>query len=97
MTVLLERSDFTIREGAEADFSAAMVERGLPILRAVPGASLVQFGRGVERPSAFMLLVAWESMDAHKTYNTTQACQDIRALIGGFATGGAMEHFEMEG
>ncbi|MET0363316.1 MAG: antibiotic biosynthesis monooxygenase family protein [Sphingobium sp.] len=93
--MLLERSDFTIREGAEEAFETAMVERGLPILRAVPGASGVRLGRGVERPSAFMLLVVWETMDAHTAYNQTTACQDIRALIGGFATGGAMEHFLM--
>ncbi|HEX7874652.1 MAG TPA: antibiotic biosynthesis monooxygenase family protein [Sphingobium sp.] len=93
--MLLERSDFTIREGAEDAFEAAMEERGLPILRAVPGASGVRLGRGVERPSAFMLLVAWDTMDAHKAYNLTPECQEIRALIGGFATGGAMEHFTM--
>lgn len=95
--MLVERSDFTIREGAEEDFAAAMRDKGLPILRAVPGASNVGFGRGVERPSAFTLLVTWESMDAHKAYNTTPECLEIRQLIGGFATGGAMEHFEMEG
>lgn len=93
--MLVERSDFVIRTGAEELFQAAMTERGLPILRSVPGASAVRLGRGVERPSAFMLLVTWESMRAHEAYNLTPECQEIRTLISGFATSGAMEHFEI--
>ncbi|MFT3968636.1 MAG: antibiotic biosynthesis monooxygenase family protein [Sphingobium sp.] len=93
--MLVERSDFTVRAGTGDAFEAAMQERGLPILRGVPGALSVRLGRGVERPDAFMLLVEWEAMAAHKAYNLTPECQEIRALIGGFATSGAMEHFEI--
>ncbi|MCE7798464.1 antibiotic biosynthesis monooxygenase [Sphingobium sufflavum] len=95
--MLVERSDFTIRAGSEEGFQDAMATRGVPLLQGVPGVLSVQCGRGVERPDAFMLLVAWESMDAHKAYNLMPECQELRALIGGFATGGSMEHFEMPG
>ncbi|HEX7822277.1 MAG TPA: hypothetical protein VF463_16835 [Sphingobium sp.] len=37
--------------------------RGIPLLEAVAGVIWAQVGRGVERPNAFMLLVAWESME----------------------------------
>ena len=93
---LLERSEIQIKEGMEEGFAAAMRERGTPLLAGVPGVNSVKVGRGVENPGKFMILVAWETMDAHTAFNKSQACKDLRALIGPFSKGGAMEHFEMQ-
>jgi len=93
--MLLERAEILINEGLEPGFATAMQDRGLPILSAVPGVLSVNLGRGVENPGKFMLLVEWESMDAHSAYNKSPACGEIRALIRGFAKGGSMEHFTM--
>lgn len=94
--MLVERTDLTIDEARASAFEAAMVERGVPLLRAVPGVLAVDFGRGVEHPTKFMLLVTWETMDAHRAYNLTAVCGEVRQLIGSFApTAAAMEHFEM--
>lgn len=94
--MLVERTDLTIDEARAADFEAAMADKGVPILKAVPGALAVSFGRGVEHPTKFMLLVTWETMEAHKAYNTTPACTALRQLIGGYApVSAAMEHFEL--
>ena len=93
--MLVERAELQIREGMEQEFSAAMADRGLPMLRKVPGVSSVQMGRGVEHPQKFMLLVHWDSMDSHIAFTKSAAMSELRSLFGPYSTGGAMEHFEM--
>lgn len=93
--VLVERSELTVAEGKEDAFTAAMRETGTALLRRVDGVKSVQVGRGIENPQKFMLLVEWESMDAHSAYSQTPASQQFRALVGPLVQGGAMEHFEI--
>jgi len=93
--MLLERAEILVTEGSESDFAAAMSERGVPLLAAVPGVKSVSFGRGVENPAKFMLLVEWESLEAHAAYNKTPSCTRLRELIRPYAKGGSMEHFQM--
>jgi len=93
--MLVERSELLIKEGMEEQFAAAMGERGVALLQGVPGVTSVKMGRGVENPNKFILLVQWVNMDAHKEFNRSPACTDLRQLIGPFSKGGAMEHFEM--
>lgn len=93
--MLVERSDLVIKAGSEAEFHDVMTTRGVPLLEGVSGVIWAKLGRGVERPNAFMLMVAWESMDHHKAYNDMPECLELRQIIGGFAEGGSMEHYEM--
>jgi len=93
--MLIERAELLIREGQEDGFSAAMKVQGIGMLACVPGVVSVQMGRGVENPNKFMLLVEWESMDAHVAYNKSPVCGEFRVLIGRFSKGGSMEHFRM--
>jgi len=93
--MLLERAEILIKEGSEQEFTAAMDEHGLPTLRAVPGVKSVRFGRGVENPSKFMLLVEWHSMDAHTAFSKSSTYQPFLKIIGPYSKGGSMEHFEM--
>ena len=79
---LIERTDLSIKEGMETQFAQAMRERGVPLLMSVPGVQSVSFGRGVENSGKFMLLVQWETMEAHEAYRQTPAAQALRALIG---------------
>jgi heme-degrading monooxygenase HmoA len=94
--MLMERSEITAKQGLEQEFFASMITRGVPLLANVPGVRWVQFGRGVEHPQKFMLLVVWETMDAHTAFTKTPARTELGALIRPFSTGGAMEHFEMD-
>jgi heme-degrading monooxygenase HmoA len=94
--MLLERAEILINEGREQAFSTTMKDRGTQLLASVPGVISVSFGQGVENPGKFMLLVEWESLDAHKAYNKSPVCGEVRALIGGFSKGGSMEHFTMD-
>ena len=93
--MLLERSEILITEGQEEAFHIAMTETGLPLLTSVPGVISVNMGRGVENPGKFMLLLQWESMDAHIAFNKSPACGTLRTLIGRFSKGGQTEHFAM--
>jgi heme-degrading monooxygenase HmoA len=92
--MLLERAELTIREGMEEKFAAAMHDEGIPLLLSVPGVNSAKMGRGVENPGKFMLLVHWDSMDAHAAFGASPASKALRAVIGPFSTGGAMEHFD---
>jgi quinol monooxygenase YgiN len=94
--MILERAELLIREGQEEPFAVMMKQQGLSILAGFPGVLSVEFGRGIENPGKFMLLVQWQTMEAHGAYGRSPQCQAFRALIGPFSRGGAMEHFEVE-
>lgn len=94
--MLVERSELTAKPGMEDQFHATLLGRGVPLLEGVDGVVFVQVGKGVENPSKFMLLVGWESMAAHTAYGSTQAATDLRAMMGPFVAGGAMEHFNVQ-
>jgi heme-degrading monooxygenase HmoA len=93
--MLVERSELIIKDGVEDDFAATMSERGIPLLRSVPGVHTVQFGRGVENPSKFMLLVEWTEMDAHTAFRRNPIYPEFSKLLKPFVKAGAMEHFEI--
>ena len=93
--MLLERAELLIKEGQEEQFAAMMQRDGLKILKAFPGVLSVNFGRGVENPGKFLLLVEWQSMQAHAAYNKAPECRAFRELIAPFSRGGAMEHFNV--
>lgn len=93
--MLLERAELLARHGAEAEMMAVMTERAIPMLAAFPGVLSVRFGRGVENPDKFLLLVVWDGMDAHSAFSRSPISTDFRALITPVSRGGAMEHFDM--
>lgn len=91
----LERSEILAAEGQEEAFAAALKEKIIPILVDTPGVSSVVFGRGVENPDKFIILVDWESLDAHAAFNKGPTCAPFRALFGPYTRGGVMEHFNV--
>ena len=93
--MLTERAELLIKPGSEEDFAAAMRERGIPLLESVPGVKSARFGRGVENPDKFILLVEWESMDAHRAFQKAPANGELRQVIGPHSRGGSIEHFEI--
>ena len=93
--MLVERAEIIVREGEEDRFATGMGGRGVAILTAQDGVMAVSFGRGIENPSKFMLLITWATMDAHMAFTKAVIFDEFRGLISPFSTGGAMEHFEM--
>jgi heme-degrading monooxygenase HmoA len=93
--MLLEISTITIRAGHEEAFAEAMALHAMPILRSVPGVISARYGRGVENPEKFTILVEWDDMDAHSAFRTLPVYPEFGQLFAPHSIGGAMEHFEL--
>ncbi len=55
------------------------------------------FGRGVEDPSKVMLVVSWDSLEAHQAAKTTPEFGEFSKTLYSFVTGGAASHFAVAG
>ena len=85
--MVLEIADFRIKAGTEDDFAAA-VKEALPFISATPGFLSARLTRGVESPSRFVLLIEWESVEAHnKGFRESDRFPKWRALIGPYFDG----------
>jgi quinol monooxygenase YgiN len=94
--MFIERAELPIKPGMELEFGAAMAARGTAILAASPGCRSVRLGRGVENPGKFILLIEWDSVEAHTALTKTPAFDEFRALVGPYFGGAPnMEHFDM--
>jgi heme-degrading monooxygenase HmoA len=62
--VIVEHAEFTITPGREAEFEEAFV-RGHRFIAQSPGYLWGRLVRQVEQPNRYLLLVGWESVEAH--------------------------------
>jgi heme-degrading monooxygenase HmoA len=92
--MVLEVALIDVEPGREDEFAAAYAT-GHPILAGTPGCRSVRMTRGVETPDRFVLLVEWDSVDAHEqNFRDTDRFARWRALIGPFFAGPPrVEHF----
>lgn len=91
--MLVERSYLHIGDGLVEAFLEVMERDAAPFLRRLPGANDVSYGQGLENPSKIILLVEWESMDAHMAFAKSPEMPAFRALLAPYTVGGEMEHF----
>jgi heme-degrading monooxygenase HmoA len=91
----LEHALIDVKEGQEADFASAY-DRARSILAETPGCRSVRMHRGVESPSQFLLLVEWDSVEAHLVnFRESDRFPRWRELIGPFfANAPVVEHFQ---
>ena len=92
--MVLEIALIDVFPGQEDAF-AASYRLGHPILAGTPGCRSVRMTRGIESPSRFVLLVEWDTVEAHnENFRGTERFAQWRELIGGhFATPPRVEHF----
>ncbi|PZS35723.1 MAG: antibiotic biosynthesis monooxygenase [Pseudonocardiales bacterium] len=93
--MVLEVADIQVTPGAEQDFAHAF--RGIKdVLTSTPGFRSARMTRGIESPSRFVLLVEWDSVEAHEQeFRGTERFGQWRAAIGPFfAAPPVVEHFE---
>jgi heme-degrading monooxygenase HmoA len=85
--MVLEVADIDVRPGTENDFITAF--RGARAgLAGTPGCRSVRMTRGIESPSRFVLLVEWDSAEAHEqNFRATDRFTAWRAAIGPFFAG----------
>ncbi|MFB9357087.1 antibiotic biosynthesis monooxygenase family protein [Actinoplanes nipponensis] len=92
--MILEVALIDVVPGQEDQFAAAY-RTARPVLTGTEGCRSVRMTRGVESPSRFVLLVEWDSVEAHlKNFRDTERFVEWRALIGPhFANPPLVEHF----
>jgi len=92
--MVLEVAIIDIQPGREDEFEAAYA-KARPILTATPGFRSERMTRGIESPSQFVLLVEWDTVEAHlENFRATDRFVQWRGLIGPyFAKPPHVEHF----
>ena len=93
--VVLEIADFAVLPGKEDEFAAA-VREGLAYIAATPGFRSARVTRGVESPSRFVLLIEWDSLEAHTVgFRESENFGRWRGVVGPFFDGPPrVEHFD---
>jgi heme-degrading monooxygenase HmoA len=92
--MVLEVALIGIQAGQEDAFAAAY-RQARPVLESTPGCRSVRMTRGIESPSRFVLLVEWDSVEAHEqNFRATDRFGQWRGLIGPFFAGPPhVEHY----
>lgn len=85
---------FEIVPGREEEFAQAYAG-AKHLVEATEGCGAVRMTRGVESPSRFVLLIEWDSVEAHETgFRASERFAEWRAAIGPFfASPPVVEHF----
>lgn len=93
--MILEHALLPVRPGQEAAFERAFAEAQAHIA-ASPGFRSLRLSRCVERPSQYLLLVEWDSVEAHEVgFRGSPAYAQWRSLLHGFYDPfPVVEHFE---
>ncbi|GII99269.1 heme-degrading monooxygenase HmoA [Sediminihabitans luteus] len=63
--MIREHALLPVRPGTEAAFEAAFAQ-AKALIEVQPGFGRLTLSRGVESPSTYLLLVEWESVEAHE-------------------------------
>ena len=92
--MVLEVALIDVLPGQEDVFTTAY-QLARPIMAGTDGCRSVRMTRGVESPSRFVLLVEWDSVEAHqKNFRSSDRFTQWRATIGPhFAKPPVVEHF----
>jgi len=89
MIVEVALFDATDPDGFQAGYLKAR-----SILAAAPGCRSVRMTHGIESPQRFVLVVEWDSVEAHLDFRRSDRFGDWRAEIGPFfAQPPLVEHF----
>jgi heme-degrading monooxygenase HmoA len=93
--MITEHALLPVIEGQEAEFIEAM-DRAKAIIAASPGFISLRVERCIERPRYFLLLVEWETLEAHvEGFRGSPAFGEWRALLHHlYDPAPVVEHFE---
>jgi heme-degrading monooxygenase HmoA len=95
VTMVTEVAIIDVQDGTAEQFLTAY--RGVrDIVRDTPGCRSLRMTHGIEQPTRFVLLIEWDSVQAHEeNFRSTDRFQQWRAAIGPyFAHPPLVEHFE---
>jgi heme-degrading monooxygenase HmoA len=93
--VITEHAILPVIPGQETEFMKSM-ERAKSIIASAPGFISLRVERCIEQPSSFLLLVQWESLEAHtEGFRESDAFGEWRAMLHHFYDPfPVVEHFE---
>lgn len=94
--MITEHAVLEVIPGRETEFVETM-DRAKELIAASPGFTSLRVERCLERPSCFLLLVEWESVEAHtEGFRGSPAYQEWRDLLHHFYDPfPIVEHFEV--
>ncbi|MDT7843106.1 antibiotic biosynthesis monooxygenase family protein [Streptomyces justiciae] len=92
--MVVEHAQLTVEAGREEEFQEVF-GKARQVLAEADGFRWAELLRCEERPRVFLLLVGWESVEAHMTgFRESERFQRWRALVGPFfAEPPAVEHY----
>ena len=91
--MVLEVALIEVRDGAQDAFEAGYAQ-ARDLVAATPGWRSMRMTRGIETPTRYVLLVEWDSVQAHEGFRASERFGQWRALIGPhFAGPPTVEHF----
>ncbi|WP_213455339.1 antibiotic biosynthesis monooxygenase family protein [Rhizomonospora bruguierae] len=92
--MVLEVALIDVLPGHEEAFAAAYAA-GRELVATTPGCRTVRMTRGIESPTRFVLLIEWDSVEAHEVnFRQSERFPAWRAHIGPhFASPPVVEHF----
>jgi heme-degrading monooxygenase HmoA len=95
--MILEVAEIEIRVGAAEAFEAAVAQGLDAVVRHSPGFISARLRRGIESPQRYLLLVEWETLEAHTVgFRQSERFAQWRAIVGPhFAQPPHVEHFDM--
>jgi heme-degrading monooxygenase HmoA len=93
--MILERAQIPVDEGREAAFEAAMAQ-ARAVISESPGFRSIRVLKGIERPSVYLLLIEWDTLEDHTVgFRESERFVRWRELIGPFfASPPEVEHFD---
>jgi heme-degrading monooxygenase HmoA len=93
--MITEHAVLPVIPGQEAAFIETM-DRARAIIASAPGFVSLRVSRCIEQPSSFLLLVEWETLEAHtEGFRNSEAYQEWRSLLHHFYDPfPVVEHFE---
>jgi heme-degrading monooxygenase HmoA len=93
--MITEHAVLPVIPGQEAEFIETM-DRAKAIIASAPGFVSLRVSRGIESPRSFLLLVEWETLEAHtEGFRNSEAYQEWRSLLHHFYDPfPIVEHFE---
>lgn len=94
--MIIERSEFEVVAGREEEF-LRYLEANRKKVEGFAGCRSFNFGRGVESPSKFILLLIWDSVEAHERVTRQPDFIAMGEKMAPFIADGKMEHFNSPG
>jgi heme-degrading monooxygenase HmoA len=93
--MIVEQAMFSITAGSEREFEAAIAQ-AREVIAEARGFHSLRLMRGIERPSRYLLIVEWDTVDDHMVgFRESELFVRWRDVIGSFfASPPEVEHFE---